>query len=221
MAREDVVEGLVGEVRDANSRASRPCGHAGHAVDLVDRQGIGADPTTEPVVAVLENAHRRGVTVRVQIDHLGSVGHPGYRQMVHRLEPAGIPCRRMPPVRPWLRGLMVRVRGPAVGHLDVLFATDAYCEHDDVVAGRTPVPGPETSPGEVACQVLPSGPELAQESNLQLFNYQRPVRRRSMEDERVQPLLRARGLHGQLLAHRRGPGEWRCTCTRARPPTTC
>jgi cardiolipin synthase A/B len=60
-----------------------------------------ADDTTEPVIAALEDAHRRGITVRVLIDHLGSVSHPGYEQLVHRLDEAGIPWRRMLPVRPW------------------------------------------------------------------------------------------------------------------------
>ncbi|MEX5269743.1 cardiolipin synthase [Kocuria sabuli] len=178
-----------------------------------------ADPTTEPVIAALEDAHRRGVTVRVLIDHLGSAGYPGYRQLVRRLDDAGIDWRRMLPVRPWrgeyqrpdLRnhrkilvvdgtvaftgsqnvidrsynkrknrkkglqwiGMTVRVQGPAVGHLDTLFATDWYCETDDMVldTDRAPARGPEPAGGELACQVLPSGPGLAQESNQQLFNH--------------------------------------------------
>ncbi|MCJ8503748.1 phospholipase D-like domain-containing protein [Kocuria flava] len=179
-----------------------------------------ADPTTEPVIAALEEAHARGVTVRVLLDHLGSAGYPGYRQLVRRLDGAGMPWRRMLPVRPWrgeyqrpdLRnhrkilvvdgavaftgsqnvidrsynkaknqrkglqwiGMSVRVQGPAVEHLDALFATDWYCETDEMVLGedRAPVPEPEgTGAAGTACQVLPSGPGLAQESNLQLFNH--------------------------------------------------
>ncbi|GEO94436.1 phospholipase D-like domain-containing protein [Kocuria turfanensis] len=178
-----------------------------------------ADATTEPVIAALEEARARGVTVRVLVDHLGAAGYPGYRQLVRRLEDAGVDWRRMLPVRPWrgeyqrpdLRnhrkilvvdgtvaftgsqnvidrsynktrnkrqglqwiGLTVRVQGPAVGHLDALFATDWYCETDDMVldTDRPPAPDPAPGGGELACQVLPSGPGLGQESNLQLFNH--------------------------------------------------
>ncbi|MFI7584230.1 cardiolipin synthase [Kocuria sp. M1N1S27] len=180
-----------------------------------------ADPTTEPVIAALEDAHRRGVTVRVLLDHLGSAGYPGYKQLVRRLDAAGIDWRRMLPVRPWrgeyqrpdLRnhrkilvvdgtvgftgsqnvidrsynkkknrkkglqwiGLVLRVEGPAVEHLDAVFATDWYCETDDMILDPDSVPererDEEPAPGNLVCQVLPSGPGLAQESNLQLFNH--------------------------------------------------
>ncbi|MGQ1838880.1 cardiolipin synthase [Kocuria turfanensis] len=182
-----------------------------------------ADASTEPVIAALESARARGVTVRVLVDHLGAAGYPGYKQLVHRLENAGIPWRRMLPVRPWrgqyqrpdLRnhrkilvldgtmaftgsqnvidrsynkkknqrqglqwiGLMARIQGPAVGHLDAVFATDWYCETDDMILDTDQrVPGTDRAPdadppGELVCQVLPSGPGLGQESNLQLFNH--------------------------------------------------
>ncbi|MUN64922.1 cardiolipin synthase [Kocuria sediminis] len=179
-----------------------------------------ADPTTEPVVSALEHAHRRGIRVLVLIDHIGSVGYPGYRQIVQRLDKAGIPWRRMLPVRPWrgeyqrpdLRnhrkilvvdghvaftgsqniidrsynkrknkrkglqwmGLMLRIEGPAVRHLDAVFVTDWYCETDQIVCED---PAPALPPGRqgpepgIRCQVLPSGPGLAQESNLELFTH--------------------------------------------------
>ncbi|GAA1761550.1 cardiolipin synthase [Kocuria aegyptia] len=176
-----------------------------------------ADDTTEPVIAALEDAQARGITVRVLIDHLGSVSYPGYKQLVHRLNEAGVDWRRMLPVRPWrgeyqrpdLRnhrkilvidgavaftgsmnvidrsynkkknrkkhlqwvGLMLRVQGPAVGHLNAVFATDWSCETDDMILGRTPAPVPVPSPGGVACQVLPSGPGWDQQSNRELFHH--------------------------------------------------
>ncbi|MEX5300411.1 cardiolipin synthase [Kocuria sp. CPCC 205292] len=183
-----------------------------------------ADDTTEPVVAALEEAHARGVTVRVLVDHLGAAGYPGYQDLVRRLEAAGIDWRRMLPVRPWrgeyqrpdLRnhrkilvvdgevaytgsqnvidrsynkaknkrkglqwiGMTVRIHGPAVEHLDALFATDWYCETDDMIldadasADGSPARSPKApAPGHLVCQVLPSGPGLAQESNQQLFNH--------------------------------------------------
>ena len=176
-----------------------------------------ADPTSEPVIAALEDAHRRGVMVRVLIDHLGSVSYPGYKELVHRLNTAGIDWRRMLPVRPWrgeyqrpdLRnhrkilvvdgalaftgsmnvidrsynkaknqkkglqwvGLMLQVEGPAVGHLNAVFATDWSCETDDMVLERTPAPVPAPLPDGVVCQMLPSGPGLDQQSNQELFHH--------------------------------------------------
>jgi cardiolipin synthase len=174
-----------------------------------------ADPTTEPVIAALEDAHTRGVVVRVLIDHLGSVGYPGYKDLVARLEVAGIPWRRMLPVRPWrgeyqrpdLRNhrkilvvdgtvaytgsqnlidrsynkksnrrhhlqwhdLMLRIQGPAVADLNAVFATDWYCETDERIPSDASSPTPEPVPGGVVVQVLPSGPGLVKQGNLQLF----------------------------------------------------
>lgn len=62
---------------------------------------VAADKTTDPLITALEDAHRRGVTVRVLIDHIGSLGFPGYAEVVRRLDRSGIPWRRMLPVRPW------------------------------------------------------------------------------------------------------------------------
>jgi cardiolipin synthase A/B len=62
---------------------------------------VAVDETTEPMFQALEDAHRRGVRVRVLIDHMGSIGYPGYGDAVKRLERAGVPWRRMLPVRPW------------------------------------------------------------------------------------------------------------------------
>jgi len=149
----------------------------------------------------------------VLADHLGSLSYPGYKDLVARLEAAGIPWRRMLPVRPWrgeyqrpdLRNhrkilvvdgrtaftgsqnlidrsynkksnrrhhlqwhdLMLRVQGPAVGHLNAVFATDWYCETDELLRHETPAPEP--APGGVVCQVLPSGPGRQKQGNLQLF----------------------------------------------------
>lgn len=176
-----------------------------------------ADTTTEPVITALEDAHRRGVTVRVLIDHLGAVGFPGYRRLTRRLRKAGIPWQRMLPVRPWRgeyqrpdlrnhrkilvidravaftgsqnviarsynkRGnrrknlqwqdLMLRIQGPVVAHLEAVFATDWASETDELILEANPASEPAPSSGGVVCQVLPSGPGLDVESNLQLFNH--------------------------------------------------
>ena len=61
------------------------------------------DRTTEPFFLALENARRRGVTVRVLMDHIASRGYPGYRKARRRLDAMGVEWRLMLPVLP-LRG---------------------------------------------------------------------------------------------------------------------
>ena len=46
-------------------------------------------------------AHGRGVRVRILVDHVGSLGYPGYAGLVRRFNASGIPWRRMLPIRPW------------------------------------------------------------------------------------------------------------------------
>jgi cardiolipin synthase len=62
---------------------------------------VAIDDASRPLLESLVRAHRRGVRVRVLIDHLGSVGYPGYRGMIKRFDEAGLPWQRMLPVRPW------------------------------------------------------------------------------------------------------------------------
>jgi len=61
------------------------------------------DATTEPFFVALENARRRGVTVRVLMDHIASRGYPGYRRTRRRLTLMGVEWQLMLPVQP-LRG---------------------------------------------------------------------------------------------------------------------
>ena len=61
------------------------------------------DATTEPFFVALENARRRGVTVRVLMDHIASRGYPGYRRARRRLDRMGVEWQLMLPVQP-LRG---------------------------------------------------------------------------------------------------------------------
>jgi cardiolipin synthase len=63
---------------------------------------VAEDSTSEPLIDELVAAHRRGVRVRMLIDHIGSLGYPGYRRLVRRLDAEGIRWRRALPVRPWL-----------------------------------------------------------------------------------------------------------------------
>lgn len=62
---------------------------------------VAYDSSSAPLLDALFRAHERGVRVHVLIDHLGSLGYPGYAQLVSRLDRAGIPWRRMLPIRPW------------------------------------------------------------------------------------------------------------------------
>src|SRR5699024_11262507 len=52
--------------------------------------------------------HRRGVEVRILIDHIGSLGYPGYRELVRLLDSSGLTWRRSLPIRPW-RGEYQRI----------------------------------------------------------------------------------------------------------------
>ena len=66
--------------------------------------------------------------------------------------------------------LMVRLEGPVVSGVDALFLTDWYSETDELLEQEIePVTVP-TPPGELECQVVPSGPGFEGENNLRLFN---------------------------------------------------
>ncbi|WAL39808.1 MULTISPECIES: cardiolipin synthase [Brevibacterium] len=62
---------------------------------------VALDDTTRPLIDALLRAHARGVQVRILIDHIGSVGYPGYSELVGLLNDAGVAWRRSLPVRPW------------------------------------------------------------------------------------------------------------------------
>lgn len=65
------------------------------------------DDATADFFDALEEAHRRGVTVRVLLDHLGNFQYPGYRRTVKRLNAMGVKWHRMLPFRPF-RGQIQR-----------------------------------------------------------------------------------------------------------------
>src|SRR5699024_4646701 len=62
---------------------------------------VALDETTRPLFDALIAAHERGVAVRILIDHVGSIGYPGYRSLVKLLDSSGIMWRRSLPIRPW------------------------------------------------------------------------------------------------------------------------
>src|SRR5699024_6153476 len=65
---------------------------------------VAIDDTTRRLLESLLAAHRRGVGVRILIDHVGSLGSPGYSDLVERLEASGVTWRRTRPSRPWRGG---------------------------------------------------------------------------------------------------------------------
>lgn len=65
------------------------------------------DEVTAPFFDALEDAHKRGVVVRVLLDHLGNFQYPGYRRTIRRLKKMGIAWHLMLPFQP-LRGKIQR-----------------------------------------------------------------------------------------------------------------
>ncbi|MBK0419323.1 cardiolipin synthase [Leucobacter sp. CSA1] len=69
---------------------------------------MARDSTTEGFFAALEAAVRRGVRVRVLLDHIGSRKYPGFREFLTRMTEAGIEWHLMLPFLP-LRGKARRI----------------------------------------------------------------------------------------------------------------
>ncbi|SJM61708.1 cardiolipin synthase [Gulosibacter sp. 10] len=69
---------------------------------------MARDGTTEPFFAALEAAVRRGVKVRVLLDHLGSRKYPGFHEFLKGMTAAGIEWHLMLPFLP-LQGRMRRI----------------------------------------------------------------------------------------------------------------
>ena len=65
------------------------------------------DATTTPFFAALESAVKRGITVRVLLDHLASRRSPGYFRTIRQLKRIGVQWHLMLPVQP-LRGRFQR-----------------------------------------------------------------------------------------------------------------
>ncbi|WGD36805.1 cardiolipin synthase [Lysinibacter sp. HNR] len=77
------------------------------AVDSADRYVhvqfyiLAYDPTTRVFFEAMEAAVRRGVAVRVLLDHIASIRSPGYLRTKRKLEEIGVEFALMLPVRPW------------------------------------------------------------------------------------------------------------------------
>lgn len=62
---------------------------------------LSLDEATADFFDALDDAVRRGLTVRVLYDHVASVRVPGYRRTKRRLRAMGVEFHAMLPVRPW------------------------------------------------------------------------------------------------------------------------
>ena len=62
---------------------------------------IALDETTKPFFAAIARARKRGVRVRVLVDHIGSVQYPGFRRARRELTRIGIEWHLMLPVQPF------------------------------------------------------------------------------------------------------------------------
>jgi len=62
---------------------------------------LAHDETTAPFFDALEAAAKRGVTVRVLLDHIASLRSPGYLHTMRTLKSIGVEWQLMLPVQPW------------------------------------------------------------------------------------------------------------------------
>ena len=62
---------------------------------------LSLDKTTGPFFDAMERAVKRGVTVRVLLDHIQSMRKPGYRKTLRRLTKSGVKWELMLPLQPF------------------------------------------------------------------------------------------------------------------------
>jgi cardiolipin synthase A/B len=107
--------------------------------------------------------HRKILVVDGRVAFMGSqnLTEPGYNKPKnHKIG------------REWVE-LMVRIRGPAVRQLNLVFATDWHSETREDLRATLETKPPAAEPGtgvEAGAQVVPSGPGFTTENNLRLFN---------------------------------------------------
>ncbi|HWI31111.1 MAG TPA: cardiolipin synthase [Microbacterium sp.] len=65
--------------------------------------------------------------------------------------------------------LMVRLEGPIVASINAVFLSDWYSETDEVLAEEIGLFDVSPGPGDLDCQIVPSGPGFEVENNLRLF----------------------------------------------------
>lgn len=65
--------------------------------------------------------------------------------------------------------LMCRLEGPVVASVNAVFLSDWYAETDEILTDEIDLFDVESGPGDLDCQVVPSGPGFEAENNLRLF----------------------------------------------------
>lgn len=95
----------------------------------------------------------------------GKIGFMGSQNLV---DPSYNKRRNLRRGLQW-RDLMVRVEGPAVMGLEAVFLSDWFVETKEAPLGLGDSGNLGLTPGNLDCQVLPSGPGFAQGNNLQVF----------------------------------------------------
>ena len=65
--------------------------------------------------------------------------------------------------------LMVRVEGPVVASVNAVFLSDWYSETDEVLTEEIDLFAVKSGPGDLDCQIVPSGPGFEFQNNLKLF----------------------------------------------------
>ena len=95
----------------------------------------------------------------------GAVAFTGSQNLI---EPAYHKGRNHRSGRKWVE-LMACVEGPVVDELNVVFATDWNAETDENLERELSLYEWTFDPGDVTCQVVPSGPGFSTENNLRLF----------------------------------------------------
>ena len=86
--------------------------------------------------------------------------------------------------------LMVRLEGPVVASVNAVFLSDWYSETDEVLTDEIDLFDVKSGPGDLDCQIVPSGPGFEFQNNLQLFA--RAPLHGAAQDHRRQPVLRPR-----------------------------
>ncbi|MCK0110768.1 cardiolipin synthase [Ornithinimicrobium sp. F0845] len=95
-------EGLYGDTDDYFAALAGAIGAAREHVHI-EFYIVARDDATEPVFQAMFEAVRRGVQVRLLLDHLGSRKYPGRTQMQEALTAGGVQWHHMMPIDP-LRG---------------------------------------------------------------------------------------------------------------------
>jgi cardiolipin synthase len=65
--------------------------------------------------------------------------------------------------------LMVRVEGPVVASINAVFLSDWYSESDEILTDEIDLYSVQSGPGDLDCQIVPSGPGFDFQNNLKLF----------------------------------------------------